>query len=604
MLACIPCRRRKARCNLGSVDDPHDPPCQRCRRESKECFFSASRRKRTDNVAPLKNGESPSAFAVETNGVRFGNDVAPPADHTPRHASTNAESAHRSRTTGEFTRLTIPLKRPRPRDHDANNTDSDDLTTGSNLTTLLQRRETFNGHDAISLLCDAAMHTDRTSHAGEYVGMPEGSTNSQITRSESRRSQPRQKPLPSRDPHVLDGPGRPKHRKIRPHEPALSKFSSDDLHIGIKIWTRSRFVRSRSFTAMEAIEYIDYFYLNLCPLTPVTVPSYHNPCTHGELLKHEPMLAVTILTIASRYVHLKGPAATSRGYAIHQMLWQTLRGMIDEVIWGNEPLVGHAAGRSFDSTAGRGKGYRTLGTVEALLLLTEWHPRTENLATEPPAMDLLVPEDDVVQDDRRCLFIPPPNWVEAVWRSDRVCWSLLGNAQALAYELGVFDRVADTSSHLLSHLVAVPATHRRSENVRRLLYVYASQTSGRLTLPSMLSDSHCRDLFEFDPVARAATQLDQSLTAGNTAQLYRFPQHVELIQDAVLYFWTTVAGLMKRANRELFATRELTRHIISSELHVDLIEGLMSAANNWKIEFDACMTSKSALARQLRKIGN
>ncbi|PSR94215.1 hypothetical protein BD289DRAFT_338620, partial [Coniella lustricola] len=44
--ACIPCRRRKVRCDLGSVDNPHDPPCVRCRRESKECYFSATRRKR------------------------------------------------------------------------------------------------------------------------------------------------------------------------------------------------------------------------------------------------------------------------------------------------------------------------------------------------------------------------------------------------------------------------------------------------------------------------------------------------------------------------------------------------------------------------------
>lgn len=44
--ACIPCRRRKVRCDLGSVDNPNDPPCVRCRRESKECYFSATRRKR------------------------------------------------------------------------------------------------------------------------------------------------------------------------------------------------------------------------------------------------------------------------------------------------------------------------------------------------------------------------------------------------------------------------------------------------------------------------------------------------------------------------------------------------------------------------------
>ena len=32
---CIPCRQRKVRCDMGSVEAPHDPPCLRCRRESK-----------------------------------------------------------------------------------------------------------------------------------------------------------------------------------------------------------------------------------------------------------------------------------------------------------------------------------------------------------------------------------------------------------------------------------------------------------------------------------------------------------------------------------------------------------------------------------------
>ena len=28
--ACIPCRKRKVRCDLGPIDEPHDPPCARC----------------------------------------------------------------------------------------------------------------------------------------------------------------------------------------------------------------------------------------------------------------------------------------------------------------------------------------------------------------------------------------------------------------------------------------------------------------------------------------------------------------------------------------------------------------------------------------------
>lgn len=57
--ACIPCRRRKVRCDLGPVDNPHDPPCVRCRREAKECFFSATRRKRkpADSGEGLEDGE-------------------------------------------------------------------------------------------------------------------------------------------------------------------------------------------------------------------------------------------------------------------------------------------------------------------------------------------------------------------------------------------------------------------------------------------------------------------------------------------------------------------------------------------------------------------
>ena len=43
--ACMPCRRQRVKCDLGSVNDPIDPPCVRCRRESKECYFSATKRK-------------------------------------------------------------------------------------------------------------------------------------------------------------------------------------------------------------------------------------------------------------------------------------------------------------------------------------------------------------------------------------------------------------------------------------------------------------------------------------------------------------------------------------------------------------------------------
>ncbi|ONH75868.1 Transcriptional activator ARO80 [Pichia kudriavzevii] len=43
-VACLNCRTRKVKCDLGSVDNPHDPPCARCKRERKECVFVDSKR--------------------------------------------------------------------------------------------------------------------------------------------------------------------------------------------------------------------------------------------------------------------------------------------------------------------------------------------------------------------------------------------------------------------------------------------------------------------------------------------------------------------------------------------------------------------------------
>lgn len=43
--ACISCRQRKSKCDLGTGPDglPTGPPCARCRREQRECVFSEKR---------------------------------------------------------------------------------------------------------------------------------------------------------------------------------------------------------------------------------------------------------------------------------------------------------------------------------------------------------------------------------------------------------------------------------------------------------------------------------------------------------------------------------------------------------------------------------
>ncbi len=51
--ACLWCRSRKCKCDLGDLDSPSEPPCSRCRREGRECLFVESRRGQRSKSAAL-----------------------------------------------------------------------------------------------------------------------------------------------------------------------------------------------------------------------------------------------------------------------------------------------------------------------------------------------------------------------------------------------------------------------------------------------------------------------------------------------------------------------------------------------------------------------
>jgi hypothetical protein len=43
--ACISCHDQRVKCDQGSVDNPSDPPCARCRRERIECHFATKQQR-------------------------------------------------------------------------------------------------------------------------------------------------------------------------------------------------------------------------------------------------------------------------------------------------------------------------------------------------------------------------------------------------------------------------------------------------------------------------------------------------------------------------------------------------------------------------------
>lgn len=77
------------------------------------------------------------------------------------------------------------------------------------------------------------------------------------------------------------------------------------------------------------------------------------------------------------------------------------------------------------------------------------------------------------------------SWTEPALRSDRLCWSLVGFAHSLAYEMGLFGSFAEVP----------PVDGARSQRLERILYIYVSQTCGRLGFSSMFHSVTGEDSF-------------------------------------------------------------------------------------------------------------
>ncbi|GAM82523.1 hypothetical protein ANO11243_005050 [Dothideomycetidae sp. 11243] len=311
------------------------------------------------------------------------------------------------------------------------------------------------------------------------------------------------------------------------------------------------------------------------------MPEYASLNSHTALLEDEPMLAVTILTIASRHMKLTGPGSQSRPYAIHQKLWSYLEGMINRLVWGQEQFSSsaHNAGQfGSDIIPYFRKGLRTLGTVESLMLLTEWHPRSMHFPPDDDDSELMLPEQMAMQsesDDRSGDSIKGiggqriDTWLEPCWRSDRICWMLLSMAMSLAFEIGVFDE--NTARHMAElNLVSdekIRAYDRRRLHVKDLLLVYTTQTSGRVGLITMLPQNYC------DPALSHIFDI-RNVPHGQTKEM-------------VIHLWLKIAAIMKTGNEELFANRALTRDIIRTGRYKEMLQNLYPVLTSWRQTLDS-----------------
>lgn len=366
-----------------------------------------------------------------------------------------------------------------------------------------------------------------------------------------------------------------------PSDVGKSPEEQAEKQAGFDAWSKMRFVRNGWFTAWEAMQYVEYFYERLSPMTPVVFPDYRSPMKHYSLLLNEPILALAILAISSRHMRLSGHAGLSRSYLVHDKLWNNLRRQIERLLWAQEQFGGGFCGGGMgtglrESASGQltwEGSLRTLGTIEALLVLTDWQPRALHF---PPSDDgnglldrSLVPtlEEEKsyarmgdVKPGRDYDIAPYANWLEPAWRSDRMSWMLLGLAQNLAFELGVFD----TNHYNCRHQHGPDSECARKRRIRHLVLIYVAQTSGRMGIQSSLNVEDWENDSIWDQTSRT--------------QRYGSPEDpVDIMQGC----WIHVARLMNRANREIFSSHQFTRELTASGRYKDSIDQFQPLLQNW-----------------------
>ncbi|CAI6098752.1 unnamed protein product [Clonostachys chloroleuca] len=321
----------------------------------------------------------------------------------------------------------------------------------------------------------------------------------------------------------------------------------------LDMWDKCRFVRQGWFTAQEAVTYIDLFFEKLAPMAPIVLDQFRHHAAHARLVYEEAMLCCTLLMIASRFFTFPGAGGTSRSHYVHQRLWNHCEVLIRRILLGQEKT----------STSRT----RTIGTVESLLLISDWHPRALHLPPETDGWDglLISPEYDRVNRKHTNNEAPLIRWREDVFqpakRANRMSWMLLGMANNLAYELGIL------SNQQLDHSRPLDPDTLRRIRAQKLLYVYVTQTATRLGYPSAFPES----------ISVTASHLPMQ----NTSE----PCHRSWA--AYMDLTLELTQLSRTASSMFFQSASHLQSQVLGGHYADLLEHFASSLAKWQQKFDS-----------------
>lgn len=258
--------------------------------------------------------------------------------------------------------------------------------------------------------------------------------------------------------------------------------------------------------------------------------------------------------IASRHhVPAKGSGGRARADFVHNRVWRHIEHLIQRITFGAEKY-------SLAKT-------RTLGSIQAMLLIVEWHPRALHFPPENDGWDAsLAPSIDDTFQQQNVNSEASKRWREDVFepakRSDRMSWMLVGLATTLAHELGVFNHedTERTDAESINRSQTVLRT-------RRLLFLYVSQLSLQLG---------CSSVFPYASHQNIAYVPNSRELAEEQATQDR---------EKLITRWIEITKLLTTATEMLFANQAVIRQMFKGSRYVSLLEHFEPLLSRWHADF-------------------
>lgn len=330
--SCEQCRKRKSRC---VPDKPGErQPCKRCVDEGRRCEFrslpAASRR--TTRLVSAGN------LNLTEGSVAPPASMPPPVDyHQPMSPASTLVDSARGRDCQQL---------PKQAGSAAASTASGPATVPTHISPIESLQSTSNP-TARSRIISARLHNTADAldlltftAAGEQDRTFERADRSSTNNAQSQGPNAGATTMPSRGARGAVGPRDP---------------SDAD-------WDKFVLVKRGVVSKNEVAEYLDFYFDTMWSLRPIVPSFYRVKNRYVVLAVEEPLLLVTLVTLASRYYPLSGAHGEIRSERIHWQAWNFLKRYLQSALWGS-PYT------------------RSPGAIAAMLLLMEWHPKSINNAS-------------------------------------------------------------------------------------------------------------------------------------------------------------------------------------------------------------------------------